>query len=179
MEDAEYGPQQKVEDPALAALMKQPLEQRLQWPTKLPGKYGEFVRNYLLRMSHYVLKTSPSIAYDIRRRRPRDRVGLRVGGRSLPADGRARPRLPARGLRAPRASTLRRCSRAEGRRVLTHADGRMDQRRLRWQFAPCRRAGPDRVEQLRARKGRRDRELEGRNILDLGDGVLLLEARAR
>src|SRR5215211_4710139 len=60
-----YGPQQKVEDPALAALMKQPLEQRLPMAAKLPGTYGEFVRNYLLRMSHYVLKTTPSIAYDI------------------------------------------------------------------------------------------------------------------
>src|SRR5205085_2900061 len=31
----------------------------------LPGKYGEFVRNYLLRMSHYVMATTPAIAYDI------------------------------------------------------------------------------------------------------------------
>ena len=61
----EYGPQQKVEDPALASLMKEPLEKRLAMAAKLPGKYGEFVRNYLLRMSHYVLKTTPEIAYDI------------------------------------------------------------------------------------------------------------------
>ena len=45
--------------------MKQPLQQRLKSATELPGKYGDFVRNYLLRMSHYVLKTTPSIAYDI------------------------------------------------------------------------------------------------------------------
>ena len=61
----EYGPKQKVEDPALAALMKQPLEKRLASASKLPGKYGDFVRNYLLRMSHYVLKTTPTIAYDL------------------------------------------------------------------------------------------------------------------
>ena len=61
----EYGPQRKVDDPALAALMKQPLERRLPMAEKLPGTYGEFVRNYLLRMSHYVLTTTPSIAYDI------------------------------------------------------------------------------------------------------------------
>ena len=61
----EYVPQQKVEDPALATLMKQPLSQRLPMAEKLPGKYGEFVRNYLTRMSHYVLKTTPSIAYDL------------------------------------------------------------------------------------------------------------------
>lgn len=61
----EYGPQQKVEDPALGALMKEPLEKRLPMTAKLPGKYGDFVRNYLLRMSHYVLKTTPEIAYDV------------------------------------------------------------------------------------------------------------------
>ncbi len=61
----EYVAQQKVEDPALGALMKEPLEKRLAMAVKLPGKYGEFVRNYLLRMSHYVLATTPSIAYDI------------------------------------------------------------------------------------------------------------------
>src|SRR6476469_6354806 len=61
----EYGPQQKVEDPARGALMKEPLEKRLPMAAKLPGKYGDFVRNYLLRMSHYVLKTTPEIAYDI------------------------------------------------------------------------------------------------------------------
>src|SRR6476659_4688251 len=61
----DYGPQKTVEDPALAAVMKQPLEQRLRSAIQVPGKYGEFVRNYLLRMSHYVLKTTPAIAYDI------------------------------------------------------------------------------------------------------------------
>src|SRR4051812_26789374 len=61
----EYGPQQKVDDPALGALMKQPLEKRLPMAAKLPGKYGEFVRNYLLRMSHYVLRTTPEVAHDL------------------------------------------------------------------------------------------------------------------
>ena len=60
-----YGPQQQVDDPALGALMKEPLEKRLAMATKLPGKYGEFVRNYLTRMSHYVLETTPAIAYDL------------------------------------------------------------------------------------------------------------------
>jgi 3-hydroxyacyl-CoA dehydrogenase len=61
----DYGPQQKVSDPALAALMKEPLEKRLQMAVKLPGTYGEFARNYLARMSHYVLATTPQIAYDL------------------------------------------------------------------------------------------------------------------
>ncbi len=61
----EYGPQKKVEDPAFAALMKLPLEKRIPMAEKLPGRYGEFVRNFLLRMSHYVLTTTPVIAHDI------------------------------------------------------------------------------------------------------------------
>jgi 3-hydroxyacyl-CoA dehydrogenase len=61
----EYGPQKSVADPALGALLKQPLDERLRGATKLPDPYGEFVRRYLLRMSHYVLKTTPAIAYDI------------------------------------------------------------------------------------------------------------------
>ena len=61
----EYGPQKKVDDPAIAALMKEGLEKRLQMSGKLPGKYGEFVRNYLARMSHYVLTTTPAIAFDL------------------------------------------------------------------------------------------------------------------
>ena len=50
----------------LGALQKQPLDAAAaDARQKLPGKYGDFVRNYLLRMSHYVLTTTPSIAYDI------------------------------------------------------------------------------------------------------------------
>ncbi len=60
-----YAPQSKVGDPALSALARLPLEQRLPMAAKLPGKYGEFVRNYLVRMSHYTLKTTPTIAYDL------------------------------------------------------------------------------------------------------------------
>ena len=45
--------------------MKEPLERRLPMAAKLPGKFGEFVRNYLLRMSHYVLRTAPDIAFDL------------------------------------------------------------------------------------------------------------------
>jgi 3-hydroxyacyl-CoA dehydrogenase len=61
----EYGPQQQVDDPALTALMKEPLEKRLQMSVKLPGRYGDVIRSYLLRMSHYVLQTTPAVAYDL------------------------------------------------------------------------------------------------------------------
>jgi 3-hydroxyacyl-CoA dehydrogenase len=61
----EYGPQRAVDDPALASLARKPLDERLRGAAELPGAYGDFVRDYLLRISHYVLATTPAIAYDI------------------------------------------------------------------------------------------------------------------
>ena len=61
----EYGPQQKVESPELAALAKLPLEQRLAKVRALEGKYGEFMREYLTRLSYFVLMRTPQVAYDV------------------------------------------------------------------------------------------------------------------
>lgn len=61
----EYVPQQKVETPELAALGKLPLEQRLAKVRDLPGKYGDFARAYLLRLSYFVLMRTPQVAYDV------------------------------------------------------------------------------------------------------------------
>jgi 3-hydroxyacyl-CoA dehydrogenase len=61
----EYAPQQKVESKALAELAKAPLEKRMQLVRALEGKYGEFARAYLLRLSHFVLERTPDVAYDI------------------------------------------------------------------------------------------------------------------
>jgi 3-hydroxyacyl-CoA dehydrogenase len=61
----EYAPQQKVESPELAALATLPLEQRLAKVRDLPGKYGDFMRGYLTRLSHFVLMRTPQVAYDV------------------------------------------------------------------------------------------------------------------
>jgi 3-hydroxyacyl-CoA dehydrogenase len=61
----EYAPQQKIETPELKALSKLPLEQRLAKIRDLPGKYGEFARTYLLRLSYFVLMRTPQVAYDV------------------------------------------------------------------------------------------------------------------
>jgi len=61
----EYGPQSKPSDPELSRLSKLPQAERFAALRDWKGKYGEFAREYLLRFSHYVLKTSPVIAYDI------------------------------------------------------------------------------------------------------------------
>jgi len=61
----EYGPQKKMQSPELAELARLPLEQRLARVKELKGKYGDFARTYLLRLSHFVLERTPEVAYDI------------------------------------------------------------------------------------------------------------------
>lgn len=61
----EYRPQTKPTDPALAKLSKLPTPARFAAIRDWEGKYGDFAREYLLRFSHYVLETSPVVAYDI------------------------------------------------------------------------------------------------------------------
>ena len=61
----EYGPQRKLEDKALSGLGRLPVEERFARVRELPGKYGDFARKYLLRLSHFVLERTPQIAYDI------------------------------------------------------------------------------------------------------------------
>jgi 3-hydroxyacyl-CoA dehydrogenase len=176
----EYGPQQKVEDPALGAVMKQPLAQRLKSAIQLQGKYGDFVRNYLLRMSHYVLKTSPAIAYDI--------VGVdraiewgyawEAGpfqqmdalGHDFLREGFARL-----GLDVP--SLLEKAK--DG--AFYHADaGGWTALGFDGRYAPVPPVpGQISLEQVRARKGAVIESSKDANILDLGDGVLLLEARSK
>jgi 3-hydroxyacyl-CoA dehydrogenase len=176
----EYGPQQKVEDPALAALMKQPLAQRLKSATELPGKYGEFVRNYLLRMSHYVLETSPQIAYDI--------VGVDRAiewgyawdagpFQQMDALGHdfLREGFPRLGLDVPRLLAEAKDGafyHAEaGGRTYLGFDGK---------YAPVPPVpGQIALDQVRSRKGGVLESSKDANILDLGDGVLLLEARSK
>jgi 3-hydroxyacyl-CoA dehydrogenase len=176
----EYLPQQKAEDPALAALMKQPLHQRLRSATELPGKYGDFVRNYLLRMSHYVLKTTPSIAYDIVSVDRAIEWGyaweagpfqqMDALGHDFLRDGFARL-----GLDEPPLLTSAKDGRffhtsAEGWTYLNDAGGYLPVPAVPGQIA---------LEQVRARKGAVIESSRDANVLDLGDGVLLLEPRTK
>ncbi len=61
----EYAPQVKPESPELARLARQPLAERFAAIRDWTGKDGAFTREYLLRFSHYVLASTPRIAYDI------------------------------------------------------------------------------------------------------------------
>jgi 3-hydroxyacyl-CoA dehydrogenase len=61
----EYRPQTKVETPELKRLGKLPLPQRLAAIRDWSDREGAFVKEYLLRFSHYVLSTTPVVAYDL------------------------------------------------------------------------------------------------------------------
>ena len=176
----EYGPQQKMEDPALAALMKQPLQQRLTSATQLPGKYGDFVRNYLLRMSHYVLKTTPAIAYDIVSVDRAIEWGyawdagpfqqMDALGHDFLGDGFTRLGLDTPSLLAQATDG-----------AIYRADaGGWTQLSFDGSYVPVPPVpGQISLEQVRARKGAVLESSRDANIVDLGDGVLLLEARSK
>ena len=176
----EYGPQQKVEDPALAALMKQPLEQRLRSALALAGKYGDFVRNYLLRMSHYVLTTTPSIAYDLVAVDRAIEWGyaweagpfqqMDALGHDFLREGFARLGLDVPALLAAAKDGAFYRAGTGGWSYLTFDD----------RYAPVPPVpGQIALEQLRAHKGAVVESSRDANLLDLGDGVLLLEARSK
>ena len=60
-----YAPQKKVESAELGRLAKLPPAERFAAFDTWTDRHGAFVREYLLRFSHYVLTTTPLIAYDL------------------------------------------------------------------------------------------------------------------
>ncbi|MFN3368947.1 MAG: 3-hydroxyacyl-CoA dehydrogenase family protein, partial [Thermus sp.] len=61
----EYVPRAKVDLPELKALRDLPLAERLPKVLELPGKYGAFLRELLARTAHYTLEKASGIAYDL------------------------------------------------------------------------------------------------------------------
>jgi len=61
----EYAPQNKAVSPETKRLLALPLDERFAAFRDWRDGEGAFVREYLLRFSHYVLQTAPMIAYDI------------------------------------------------------------------------------------------------------------------
>ena len=180
----EYGPQREVKDAAIGALMREPLAKRLPAAATLPGKYGEFVRNYLVRMSHYVLATTPSIAYDIVSVdraiewgfaweagpfQQMDALGhdfLRAGFTQL---GLAEPPL----LALAKDGAFYHESES-GPTYLVHEGPNAGT------YAPMIPVpGQISLETVRRRKGGVVESSRDAGLLDLGDGVLLLEARSK
>jgi 3-hydroxyacyl-CoA dehydrogenase len=65
IEAQEYRPQQQVETPELKAALKLPIAQRIPAALALPGQYGEFLRAAMVDNARYALTVSPSLAYDV------------------------------------------------------------------------------------------------------------------
>ena len=61
----DYAPQSKPSAPEIAQLSKLPIAERFAAIREWTGREGAFVREYLLDFSHYVLATTPVVAYDI------------------------------------------------------------------------------------------------------------------
>lgn len=61
----EYHPQSRPEIAEVAKLQKLSLPERFAGVRDWEGREGDFVREYLTRFSHYVLATTPTVAYDI------------------------------------------------------------------------------------------------------------------
>ena len=176
----EYGPQKKVDDPALGALQKEPLEKRLAMAVKLPGRYGDFVRNYLLRMSHYVLATTPSIAYDLVSVDRAIELGyawdagpfkqMDALGHDFLREGFARLGLDVPPLLQKAKDGAFYHQSPNGWTYLTF-DGT---------YAPVPTVpGQISLDVVRRRAGAVVESAKDANLLDLGDGVLLLEARSK
>jgi 3-hydroxyacyl-CoA dehydrogenase len=61
----EYGEQATPSSEALTALNKaKSLADRLKLIPTLPGVHGDYLRKYFLQLGHYVMTTSPAVAYD-------------------------------------------------------------------------------------------------------------------
>ena len=176
----EYGPQQKVDDPAIASLMKEGLEKRLPMAAKLPGKYGEFVRNYLLRMSHYVLKTTPEIAFDLVSVDRAIEWGyawdagpfqqMDALGHDVLKEGFGRLQLEVPAMLAKAKDGAFYHEREGSWNYLAFAGTYEKVPPVPGQIA---------LDSVRSRKGAVVETSRDANLLDLGDGVLLMEARSK
>ena len=60
-----YAPAAKPESSAVGKALRLPLGERLKAAVALEGKYGTFAREYLTRLSRYVIDTAPKIAYTL------------------------------------------------------------------------------------------------------------------
>ncbi|MBV9773097.1 MAG: enoyl-CoA hydratase/isomerase family protein [Gemmatimonadetes bacterium] len=176
----EYVPQRKPDDPELGRLGRLPLAERIRAVQGLQGKYGDFVRRVLLENAHYALTTSPELAYDVVAVdramewgygheagpfRVMDMIGvdtLRAGFRELGLDepellGKATEGFYRQG--------------AEGEEYLGF-DGS-------YHPVPPAAEGAIKLAALASRPGKVLESNEGARLLDLGDGVALLEFRSK
>ena len=176
---SEYRPQQRFEPPELKAATRAPLAQRFAAIKGLPGKYGDFLRATMIDTALYTLTTAPSLAYDIPSVdramewgyghdagpfRVMDMLGLDFVRAEIERRGEPVPQL----LQQAQGSFYR--PGAQGEEVLGF-DGR---------YAPVTPiAGNLRLATIAAQSNRVLESNESARLLDLGDGVALLEFRSK
>ena len=61
----EYHPRAETRSPELGALSRRPLQERLRQSLDLPGPHGEFLRTLFLTTAHETLTLAPDLAWDI------------------------------------------------------------------------------------------------------------------
>ena len=176
----EYQPQQKPADPSLAKLAGRPLEERVRGALALDGKYGDFVRRALFEGAHYALEKGPELAndpvavdramewgygHDAGPFRIMDIIGAERLREGFRAAGLSEPALLARATEGFYRQG------ANGEEYFGF-DGR-------WHPVPPPADGSLRTEVVARRAGAVLDENEGARLLDLGDGVVLLEFRSK
>jgi 3-hydroxyacyl-CoA dehydrogenase len=177
----EYNPQQKPADDALKAAGKLPLADRVRAALALPGKYGEFVKRLMLEGAHYALTVSPELAYDVAAVdramewgyghdagpfRVMDMIGadtLRAGFRELGLDEPALLGQAADGFYRQTDAGEEALSLEGGGYVAVPAPAR----------------GAIKLAHVARKPGAVLEENEGARLLDLGEGVALLEFRSK
>ena len=172
----QYGPQEKGDAGGIAALTRLPIAERFAAVRTSEGKYGEFARHYLLRLSHFVLERTPDVAYDLPSVdramewgyaweagpfKQMDMLGLDFLG-----DGFAKLKLP----RPPLFSKAKGAFYADGGTSVLQLDG---------SYAPVEDVpGEIALQRLRA-SGRVLKHSPAVSLLDLGDGVACLEFHSK
>ena len=122
----EYGPQVKPDDAGARAPHAAAARRAFAALRQLGGPQdGDFVREYLLRFSHYVLTTTPAIAYDIASVDHAIEWGYAWEAGPFKQMDAARRRLPARGIRRARARRAGAAARsAKDGSITSRRDGR-------------------------------------------------------
>lgn len=172
----EYGPQKKLDPDVASELSKLPLAERFERAKTLPGKYGEFVRTYLVRLSHFVLQRTPHVAYDL----PSVDRAMEWGYAWEAGPFRQMDMLGLDFLR--QEFTKRKLTEPELLRKAKSAfyqDGGAQVMRIDGLYGPVEQIGGAIVLDELRRRGKALQESRDAVLLDLGDGVACLEFRGK
>lgn len=174
----DYRPRQTVQSPELGTLARLSLDERLRGVLDLPGAHGEFLRSLFFTTSHQTLMLTPEIAWDI----PSVDHALEWGFawemgpyRQMDAVGLNLVRDGLRDLGLDEPPLLR----SAGERFYEDADGLPSARALDGTLQPLRdRPGVVSLRTLKS-EGRTLIAGDEASVVDLGDGVVMLELHSK